>query len=272
MKSVLIAESGGTKTDWCLIRNGEVTIRKVSFSMHPANWNADFFVKVGVFLNEMLDGDEVPIVIYSAGCHQESNRQELASQINSLGYETEVQSDLVAGGRSVGIDNSARIAILGTGSVLFTFANDKVIDLVGGKGYQIGDEGSGYYFGKLVLDLWKEKKLNDAQIEVLEANFERSELVASVGTSNEKYLIASIAKGLSDYQQLFLEIHRSNFKAFCESHEVAKSSNQLYVIGGYGFHHRNILEEVFGAFGVGIVKIIQRPIDLLIEQTISLTD
>lgn len=272
MKSVLIGESGGTKTDWCLIRNGEVAIRMVSFSMHPSNWNAEFFKKVSLFLTEILENERIPIIIYSAGCHQESNRRELSNEITKLGYSVEVQSDLIAAGRSLGIGAPARIAIFGTGSVLFTFQNDQVTEVVGGRGYQIGDEGSGYYFGKLVLDLWKKNKLNEDQIHVLESNFNLNELLDSIGTIKEKYVIASLSKGLSDFEQLFLEIHRANFTAFCKSHEITKSSNKVHIIGGYGFHHRDILAEVFGLFGVGLGRVIPRPIDALVDQTISLTD
>ena len=270
MKNVLIAESGGTKTDWCLIQNGQVSQRVTSFSLHPSNWSATFFERLESFLNRTFPAFENTIMLYSSGCHSKVNRGKLSCELKKMGFEAHVQSDLMAAGISTLKKRSGNVAILGTGSVLFTFQKGEVDAIVGGLGYEIGDEGSGYYFGKLLLEKWKSGSLSSENMEIVNAELNLSEL--EINRGEEKMILASFSEKLKDFKVEFSDLHAENFSIFCKTHLIDMNVDELNVVGSYGFHHQKLLERILSDFHVKLGKVVERPIEEFIEQTVSFDD
>ena len=191
MNSVLIVESGGTRSEWCLVKNGSVVKRFSSTRLHPSNWSTAFWKRLQAQISDITH--DAKLAFYIAGCHNEQNRLTMISKLREFGYaDVEVFSDLVAAGLSTGEDH-CNVIILGTGSVLFEFESGLVSNVVGGLGHVEGDEGSGYYFGKLVLNAYQNQELNEEQRSVLNSKVDVEQLLELLREDKGKYEIAHLA-------------------------------------------------------------------------------
>lgn len=267
---VLIADSGGTKTDWCFIDSkGKQTFFSTE-SYHPTNWNESFWVSLNAFWKSHVQYINANLLFYGAGCLDKSCSEELKKQFLSFGFSmVNVKSDLFAAGKSVLGNEEGVVAILGTGSVLFHYDGFIVDNVIGGKGYKEGDEGSGYYFGKLVFDAFINGELSKEQESIVSNCIDKNKILSSIETSSEKLLIASISFSLSKYQADFIEFHILNIKSFYEAHKNGLQSDELYLVGSYAFYHQVIIKKVLKDFGIIIKGVVKKPIRRLAEQTVS---
>lgn len=267
MNAILIAESGGTKTDWCLVKNGVVSLRKTTNSLHPNNWSEVFWSNLKLELSELAERD-THIQLYIAGCHSESKRRIFQDRLQHFGFsKVEVYSDLIAAGKATACNHSW-VIILGTGSVMFEYEAGVIKELIGGKGNLLGDEGSGYYFGKLLLHAASANKLTEQQESYLRKRVDLISLTELLDSGEGKFEIAELSKivGGSD---LFHEYHRQNLAAFIETHQIDEKQNPLYVVGSYGYYNRDLIKAFFSSQKVTIEGFIERPIDVLVEQTVG---
>ena len=148
MSRILIGESGGTKTDWCLIGSEGTLEEFTTESYHNDNWNPSFHQRSESFWKEKPKLLQANLLFFGAGCFNLDIRKKQAQLFTKLGFKNvEIKSDLDAAGiAAYGID-SGLVSINGTGSVLFEWSGHEVSNLHGGLGFEMGDEGSGYYFG-----------------------------------------------------------------------------------------------------------------------------
>ncbi len=269
MSLLLIAESGGTKTDWRLINRGLVEDSFVTDGLHPDSWNDSTWIDLEQELIHRVDLKAVRLEFYGAGCYRDPNKTVMFERFQSLGFkDVSVLSDLHAAGKAVYNNGSGWVAIMGTGSVLFYYDQGQIGQIIGGKGHITGDEGSGYYFGKLVYEDYLNGQLNNQALKILE-NVLGSKTLQSLTISNKNEL-ARIAAELSTYSAEFDDYHRKNFTLFTNSHLKAQNNiKSLGIVGGYAFFHQNILENVLKAYNIEIQNIIARPIDHLVEQITS---
>src|SRR5690606_6408527 len=145
-------EGGGTKTDWRILEEGQVIDSFQTRSYHPSHWNDVFFEEVAEFWIKKLPST-YKLKGFLAGRLRLEKRSELESALLKRGLHFSVSSDLHAAGiAAYGPHGRGWCAIAGTGSVLFHFNAGEVTEIRGGKGHEEGDEGSAYYFGKLVLE------------------------------------------------------------------------------------------------------------------------
>ena len=152
---ILIADSGATKTDWCL---GEKTTdaRVIQTQgINPFHQSAEHIYKV--LTEELLPqlGEENHIThihFYGAGCTPEKSvivKEQL--QALSLDADIDVQSDLLGAARSLCGKEQGIACILGTGSNSCLYDGEKIIANVSPLGYILGDEGSGAVLGKRLV-------------------------------------------------------------------------------------------------------------------------
>ncbi len=153
---ILIADSGSTKTDWILL-NEQLEISR-QFSTKGLNPNvittdAVFNLLITDPAIEKIIPDVSKLFFYGSGCGSEKNVKAMHETLRSVFKKAavEVKSDLYGAAYAVSGNKGGIICILGTGSNS-CFYNGK--ELSGGNfslGYLLGDEGSGFYFGKRLL-------------------------------------------------------------------------------------------------------------------------
>lgn len=168
----LIADSGSTKTSWCLTADSEkraMTCRTQGINPFYQNGRA-----ILALLRKEYPGDfPLPehVFFYGAGCGDEKSKSivQRALQRFFRSASIRVDSDLMAAARSLCQTGEGMVCILGTGSNSCYYDGRTIARHVPSLGYILGDEGSGADIGRrLVSDVLK----NQLPHEIIRAFFE----------------------------------------------------------------------------------------------------
>ena len=264
MKQYLIADSGGTKTDWCLINFAGEKVFFTTESAHPSNWNDAFFVRLTDSLKVIPEIQLTDLYFFGSGCLNDVNRQFLEQKLVDIGFcKVKVKSDLHGAGHALFGKEPGWGAILGTGSVVFKWDGENVVKVIGGKGHLTGDEGSGFYFGKLVYEAYLGSQLNPQQ----EKTFSRF-ILEKIGLSQLKIgkNLAEITRDLYPFKIDFKDYHEKNIEIFYETHLKKEAISSLRILGGYAYYHTLILCPFLERKNISVQQVIDKPIVNLVEQ------
>ena len=154
----LIADSGSTKTTWCII-NGNYDIEKcVTAGINPFLQSEEGIAATLKNEFSLNKGPFKEIYFYGAGCANPEKSDKVRRPLRSFFGEAGifVESDLMAAARSLCGRNPGIAAILGTGSNSCYYDGTEIKKHVSPLGYILGDEGSGTVLGrKLISDVLK---------------------------------------------------------------------------------------------------------------------
>jgi glucosamine kinase len=155
--TILIADSGATKAEWCLVNNGK---KKTIFTqgISPYFLNTEQIV-------ELLQKELAPklnkvqvdeIYYYGTGCANPVNAASVKNAIKKVFTDArvDVTHDLMAAARALCGKEKGIACILGTGSNSCFYNGNKIVKNSPGLGYVLGDEGSGAYLGKKVIQYY----------------------------------------------------------------------------------------------------------------------
>lgn len=150
----LIADSGSTKTEWCLLKNTKKTLFTTQ-GMSPYFVNA-----TGV--EEIMQKEVLPflkknnvdeIFFYGTGCKNPTNKRMFKNVFGKLfpGAHVVIDNDLSGAAKALCGDEKGIACILGTGSNSCYYNGKRIVNNSPGLGFILGDEGSGAYLGKKVI-------------------------------------------------------------------------------------------------------------------------
>ena len=268
-KSVLIADSGGTKTDWCLICESHFYFFSTE-SYHPNTLSCPSKLDLIQFWKDLTQKLAISCHFYGAGCSTEENQTKIkihfTTEANFIHFE--VASDLVAAGIALLGKEEGYVGILGTGSVLTYYKNKQITEIIGGFGYLLGDEGSGYYFGKLVIQKYLNNELSEALTSIFETQYGiRSYILKNCYCPEGKAFISSIQiKSESEIIQREINlIHQENIELFLSTYLPKETAQKaISFIGSYAFYQQEILKTALEKLGWTLVQVIQKPIEKLV--------
>jgi len=167
MGSVLLVESGSTKTDWCLLSNGRKSLHVQTSGINPLLQSHDH---INTLLREELKWNPKKhvadsIIYYGAGAGNPAKQKELAGLLRQFFGITkvDVQGDLLAAARALCGNDKGIVSILGTGSNCCYYNGKKIAAQQPSLGFIAGDEGSGNHMGKRVLQYYAYKTF-DAEL------------------------------------------------------------------------------------------------------------
>jgi glucosamine kinase len=151
----LIADSGSTKAEWCLLSGKN---SKIYFTRGISPYFMDAHEITGMLQDELIPQikklrvDE--IIYYGTGCANILQAQKVKSSLKRLFPQThkiKVHHDLIGAAHALCGHEKGIASILGTGSNSCYYNGKKIVRNSPGLGYVLGDEGSGAYMGKKVL-------------------------------------------------------------------------------------------------------------------------
>ena len=272
----LIADSGATKTDWCLLKgNRRQTIFTQGISPYFLDTDqiADLLEKELKPVIKKTQVDE--IYYYGTGCANPDNirsvKKALKKALNAP--KIEVTHDLMAAARSLCGKEKGIACILGTGSNSCYFDGKKIVKNSPGLGYVLGDEGSGAYLGKKVIQHY----LYNTFDEELRARFDASftttpaEILESVYKKPlpNRYL-ASYARFLAENRGHYMieniledGINDFFFYHLCKYNEIWKVP--VHFTGGVSFGFSDVIKELCNSYEFEIGSVTQNPMIGLIE-------
>lgn len=153
----LIADCGATKGEWCLIEKGKKkTIFTQGISPYFLSAEQIKAILTTELQSKIRKADITEVYYYGTGCANPVNAKLMKKTIMQVfaGAKVEVNHDLMAAARSLCGKNKGIACILGTGSNSCYYDGKKIVKNSPGLGYVLGDEGSGAYLGKKVLQYY----------------------------------------------------------------------------------------------------------------------
>ena len=272
---ILIADSGATKTDWCIGKNRtDYHIIKTQ-GINPFHQPKEHISKV--LREELLPQLENSICVshihfYGAGCTPEKSPiVKEALQTIFAQAEIQVESDLLGAARSLCGEEAGIACILGTGSNSCEYDGKKIKKNVSPLGYILGDEGSGAVLGRrLVSDCLKQQLPEHiCQAFLEETQLTPAEIIDKVYRQPQaNRFLASLTPFLSKHRNQ-PEIHDllvSCFRDFFQRN-VMQYNYPVYEVhftGSIAWHFQEEVKEAVEKENLQIGKFIKSPIHGLI--------
>ncbi|MFZ1800963.1 MAG: N-acetylglucosamine kinase [Chitinophagaceae bacterium] len=275
MSIQLIADSGSTKCDWVLLA-GKKIIPFTTAGLNPYFLDKAALQKILkeellVQLKKMPD----EIYFYGTALGQKENRNLLKLALKAIfpKSKTDVQTDILAAARAVCGNAKGLAAILGTGSSLCIYNGRKIVKSSPGLGFILGDEGSGAYLGKKVIQHFLYGTFDTELMKRFEKKFkiDKATILSHVYSMPlpNKYL-AAFAIFLAENRGHFMieNILEDSFRDFFSMHIQSYPESRKYPVGFVGsiaFGFKDVLENLCREYGFTLGKIMQSPMDGLIQ-------
>ncbi|MBC8032508.1 MAG: N-acetylglucosamine kinase, partial [Chitinophagaceae bacterium] len=153
----LIADSGSTKCEWCILDGKKKkTIFTQGISPYFLNTAEIISLITTDLLPKIKNYNIEQVFYYGTGCASAGNRLIVRNGLKKIfkGASIIVEHDLLAACRALSGNEKGIVCILGTGSNSCYYNGKKIVKNSPGLGYVLGDEGSGTYLGKKVLQYY----------------------------------------------------------------------------------------------------------------------
>lgn len=275
-KIKLIADSGSTKTEWCLLKN------KKPFIFHTQGLSPYFLNAAqieGVLQNEVMtqkDAKKVEeIYFYGTGCKSAVNKKMVANCFKKIfaNAAIHVDNDLTGAARALCGRTKGIACILGTGSNSCYYNGKKIVKNSPGLGYVLGDEGSGAFLGKMVIQHY----LYDIFDADLKARFDAKYVTTSAEILENVYkkplpnrYLAGFAIFLAENRGHFMieNIIEDGLNIFFYTHLLRYKESFQYPVhftGGVAFGFKDVISKLCDGYEFTLGHIFQTPMEGLIR-------
>ena len=296
MSMILIADSGGTKTDWTLL-----------FSPYPTRWDVvSTFQTQGInpihqapdvirqilgqemmqqlssfsrvsMINagalELPSLSQVEVFFYGSGCTpvQAPVMKQLLSQFFQA-EKISVKSDLMAAARALCQHEPGIACILGTGANSCLYDGNDIVQNTPALGYILGDEGSGAVLGRLFMNaIFKNPAFADVRDGYLaETKLTQADIINRVyRESLANRFLASTSLYIYEHldNPLLRDLVVENFRRFFRVNIVPYQRQDLPVhfVGSMAYQYLELLTKAAGQEGFHIGQVINSPMEGLIK-------
>ncbi len=276
MLNILIADSGATKTEWCFLQGKKKKIVQTQ-GLSPFFLNTQGIIEI---LNKELwpklkgiNFDQ--IYFYGTGCSNKDNNKivALALKAQQPKAKINVDHDMMGAAKSLCHNAKGVACILGTGSGACFFDGKKITKTRNGLGYALGDEGSGSYLGRKILQYYLyetfdlelriafEKKYNTTRQEILENVYKKP--------FPQRYM-ASFCTFLSEHRGHYMIeniIEDSLFDFFFKHLNKINESwkHPIHFVGSLSFYFKDVIKDLCANYGFTIGNVYKKPMDGLIK-------
>ena len=272
----LIADSGATKAEWCLLKNGR---KKTLFTqgISPYFLNTEqIYQLLEKELKPRLRKEEIhEIYYYGTGCANPLNARSVKKALSKSfsGAKVEVTHDLMGAARALCGRDKGVACILGTGANSCYYNGKKILKNSPGRGYVLGDEGSGAYLGKKVIQYYLYGTFDDE----LRGRFDltyttnASEILENVYKKPlpNRYL-AGFARFLADNRGHYMieniiedGLNDFFFTHLCKYREAW--SLPIHFAGSIAFGFKDVLQQLCNSYEFELGRVMKNPMEGLIE-------
>lgn len=268
---IIVADSGGSKIDWRLLRKDGTIAQAQTPGFNPYYQPIEHFKSI---LNDSL----VPIALepitkiffYGTGVSSEKN-QRIIQEVFLTHFnnaQIEVGWDLLAAARALCGREPGIACILGTGSNSCLYNGEKIIGNVANLGWILADEGSGTSLGKkLIFDRFR-KKMPIKLEEQFNARFRwsREEVLEKVYQQEKPgAFLASFAKFIFQHlkEPYCYNLVYESFSEFYENNVMKYDNYQnlkVHFTGSIAFYFSDLLRQVANDKGITVKNILEGPI------------
>lgn len=269
---ILIADSGSTKTHWCVVDHGEVLRQVFTKGMNPFFQTPEEMAEeIANALIPHLDSNKFDeIHFFGAGCLPVKIplvREVLARHFDVDG-EIEVDTDMLGAAKGLCGCKPGIVCILGTGSNSCFYDGENIVANVSPLGFILGDEGSGAVLGKLLVgDIMKNQLGEELKEKFLKRyNLTQADIVERVYRQPfPNRFLASLSPFLLEHidNPAIYQLVLNAFKAFLTRNVMQYDYKQhkAHFIGSVAYHYREVLMDAAKEVGVEIGNITQSPME-----------
>ncbi|MFT3824593.1 MAG: N-acetylglucosamine kinase [Chitinophagaceae bacterium] len=275
--AILLADSGATKCEWCLVDKNKRKKTIFTQGISP------YFLTTQQ-IEDLLKAELLPrmgkavvdaVYYYGTGCTTDENALIVKKAIVRVfpRVPVQVKDDVLGAARALCGDSKGLACILGTGSSVCFYNGKKIVTSTPGLGYVLGDEGSGAYLGKKVLQyfLYKtfdeelyyrfEDKYKTSRAEILENIYKRplpNRYLASfaifLAENRGHYMVENIIEdGLNDFF----------FTHLCKYTESWKMP--IHFVGGVSYAFKDVIKDLCHSYEFEMGKILKNPMEGLVK-------
>ncbi len=270
---ILIADSGSTKTDWCLAEQGNSVFRFQSKGLNPYFVSdEEMEAEVQALIPRFTGHTPEAVYFYGAGCTFDKIGRVKQLLAHCLRVEhVEVASDALAAARSTCGYAAGISCILGTGSNACFYDGKEIAASVSPLGFILGDEGSGAVLGKLLVgDLFKGMMSEELKNDFLKTyNLTLGEVIDRVYRQPfPNRFLASFTPFIRQHLDSTPMHHLvlSSFKAFIRRNVMGlnRPSEKVNFVGSVAFFFQDVLKEAADECGIKLGTIVQSPMEGLL--------
>jgi len=276
---ILIADSGSTKTDWACVAEGGG--RRIAFTSQGYNPNYISQEEMREDIVRSLPagfprGEVRSIYFYGAGV-TELQYGFVRSALHAVfpaAAEIFVAMDLLAAARALLGRRAGFAAILGTGTNSCLYDGARIVRNIDSLGFILGDEGSGGYLGKrLISDFIRGEMPEEARrLTAAELRLTGDELIDRIYTQPFPNRFCAqysrfIGRNLSAdpyFRDLVCDSFRAFFRNIVSRYPDYRTC-RFNCVGSVGYAFRDILKDVAGEFGMETGRMLQAPMEGLID-------
>ena len=257
---ILIADSGSTKTDWCVVENGESILRFKTRGTNPFFQTEEEIGKeIEAGLLPSLKGFEPSaIYFYGAGCAFPEKNDMIRRAVNRyLSVPVEVGSDLLAAARALCGDQPGIACIMGTGSNSCYYDGREIVKNVSPLGFILGDEGSGAVLGKLLIGDVLKDQLPPALKDQFLTQYELTPALIMDKVYRQPFpnrFLAGFSPFIREHldEPAIWELVTRSFLAFFTRNvkQYDYFEQPVHLVGSVAWYYQDVLKEI--AFDLGI--------------------
>ena len=233
---ILIADSGSTKTDWCLCDNSAIIQSIQTQGINPYHQTEEAIEQV---LAEELfpqlvaqssslaaQGSSFSVIFYGSGCANETACNRVKEAIHKTLGTTDItiHSDLLGAARALCGHDEGIACVLGTGSNSCLYNGKEIIANVPPLGYILGDEGSSAVLGRRLVGDCLKNQLPEAI---------RNEFLSEYGLTQE-IILEKV------YRQPLANRFLASLTPFLSKHRDVPEIHHLLVDSFIDFFVRNV--------------------------------
>ena len=276
MAIILIADSGSTKTEWCLLDGKK---RKTIYTQGMSPYFLDTKQIQQILATELksklkdVEPDEV--YYYGTGCANPENVKSVKQALKKIFTKAtiSIDHDLMGAAKALCGSEKGVACILGTGSNSCYYNGKKIIKNSPGLGYILGDEGSGAYLGKKVVQYYLyntfdpdlmdrfNAKYNTTNVEILDAVYKHP--------LPNRFLAGFVPFLIENRGHFMIEnIIEDGFNDFFFNHIYKYRESwimPIHFIGSVAFGFKDVLKDMCNAYELELGRVLKNPMDGLVK-------
>jgi N-acetylglucosamine kinase-like BadF-type ATPase len=274
----LIADSGSTKTDWCLCNQGTVLQSIQTQGINPYHQSEEA-IEI-VLRDELLTqlnfqkGTQLSITFYGSGCANETACNRIKEALHKVVGTTDitVHSDLLGAARALCGHEEGIACVLGTGSNSCLYNGKEIIANTPPLGYILGDEGSSAVLGRHLVGNCLKNQLPEALRDEFLAEYELTQEIILEKVYRQPLanrFLASLTPFLSKHREVS-EIHQLLVDSFTDFFvrnvkQYRRPWLPIHFVGSIANVFSSELKEAAESLGMELGTIMRSPMEGLIK-------
>jgi len=268
---ILLADSGGSKTDWRLLKKDGTIGQASGPGYNPYYQPVDDLKKnINEILLPQVQESVTKIYFYGAGVSSIKNQLTIKSAFLEYFPESQIEIgwDLLAAARALCGHEPGIACIMGTGSNSCLYDGKEIIGNVANLGWILADEGSGANIGRKFLVDYLRNKMPAELAKQFKTRFPltREEFLEKVYQQEKpSAFLASFAKFIFQHLKdpYCYKLIYDSFSEFYENNVMQYDNYKnlkVHFTGSISFYFSDVLRQVANDKGITVKNILEGPI------------